>query len=290
MSDRIKFNLLENAFDYLLSAAECVKKGTPRDNKYSLLHLVAGIELLFKERLAQEHWSLIFNDIDNANRVALETGDFKGIDLDKTIKRLEGIVGVKLSKLAIDNIRKIRDLRNRIQHFAVNVELEQAQSMMAIGFNILLEFYHENIKDQSIGESIIGDIYLDLRHFQSFVDERLKAIKPQIEIEKYLFDCNRCLNRTIALQNGKPYCLFCRYELDSESLAMDISEDGILQNCPHCEQMTCTWVLYNNDYGEYVCTSCGERGDYSICSRCQNLKLEEEDPCPDCWEQIMSKA
>jgi hypothetical protein len=48
---RISFNLIENALDYLLSAAERVQETEPRDLKYALRDLSTSIELLFKARL-----------------------------------------------------------------------------------------------------------------------------------------------------------------------------------------------------------------------------------------------
>ena len=66
--ERIRLHLLENAFDYLLSAAEYASLKSPRSWKYAILHLVAGIELLLKARLQQEHWSLLFQRVESGYR------------------------------------------------------------------------------------------------------------------------------------------------------------------------------------------------------------------------------
>ena len=39
-----------------------------------LLHMSSGVELLLKERLRREHWSLIFRDPDKASLSVLESG------------------------------------------------------------------------------------------------------------------------------------------------------------------------------------------------------------------------
>ena len=60
-------NLLDNALDFMLSAAEAVSRDEGRRTlKDAVLHLGNGIELLLKARLAREHWSLIFSDINKS--------------------------------------------------------------------------------------------------------------------------------------------------------------------------------------------------------------------------------
>lgn len=57
MTNRIDSKIIENALDYVLSAAEHACKDNHRDLKYAVLHLFAGIELLIKARLALPDWS-----------------------------------------------------------------------------------------------------------------------------------------------------------------------------------------------------------------------------------------
>ena len=64
---KIVLNLLENGLDYIYEAVEPIfvaHKLSQHSWKYSVLHLYSGIELLLKERLRQEHWSLIFENVE----------------------------------------------------------------------------------------------------------------------------------------------------------------------------------------------------------------------------------
>ncbi len=58
--NKLTFGLLENAFDYMQSAAECVREGDARSLKRAIRDLAAAMELFLKARLHAEHWSLIF--------------------------------------------------------------------------------------------------------------------------------------------------------------------------------------------------------------------------------------
>ncbi len=85
-------SLLENGLDFLISSLNHLTSASGRPGsktaitidpseleqkrrlKYALLHLCASIELIFKERLRQEHWSLVFKEISKANRTAYDAG------------------------------------------------------------------------------------------------------------------------------------------------------------------------------------------------------------------------
>jgi hypothetical protein len=91
---KLEFDLIQNALDYLRSAADYSIKGDTRSLKYAVLHLDAAIELVLKARLAREHWSLIFENSDKASLQAMSSGDFVSVDIKSALNRLEGIAGV----------------------------------------------------------------------------------------------------------------------------------------------------------------------------------------------------
>ena len=89
---KITLNLLDNGLDYIHEAVEPIliaHKQSQHSWKYSVLHIYSGIELLLKERLKREHWSLIFQDINNANLTKLEKGNFVSVYHDELVKRLK---------------------------------------------------------------------------------------------------------------------------------------------------------------------------------------------------------
>ena len=71
------YSLLENGLDFILDATQKLLElnDSDLDNrcnqrliKYALLHLSAGIELVFKYRLFKEHWTYVFADMNKANK------------------------------------------------------------------------------------------------------------------------------------------------------------------------------------------------------------------------------
>lgn len=72
---KINFTLLENSYNFLnYSLNEAIEAELkPEKWKYAILHLVQAIELILKERLRQEHPSLIYRDVDKQkDTVSLE--------------------------------------------------------------------------------------------------------------------------------------------------------------------------------------------------------------------------
>ncbi|MCK5581837.1 MAG: hypothetical protein KAJ18_11260 [Candidatus Omnitrophica bacterium] len=67
--EQIEFQILENGLDFILSALNYISGPKEKsDLKYGVLRLSSGCELVLKERLRQEHWSLVFENIKKARR------------------------------------------------------------------------------------------------------------------------------------------------------------------------------------------------------------------------------
>src|SRR5712692_8889514 len=77
---KFELSLIENAFDFLQEAIDCLREGSPRKLKYSVLHLASAAELLLKARLSREHWSLIFKDPAKASEESFASGEFASAD------------------------------------------------------------------------------------------------------------------------------------------------------------------------------------------------------------------
>lgn len=144
--------MTENSFDFIDSAIKYAHSKESRDWKYALLNLANGIELMMKAILEKEHWSLLFENINIASKDKLKTGEFKSVDFDTGLNRLKEIVGIPLPIRNERYLRKIRDFRNRITHFSVDINIEEVKSIVARGLNIFVFFYskieeEENVKD-----------------------------------------------------------------------------------------------------------------------------------------------
>jgi hypothetical protein len=95
----LQFELLENGLDFIASGLNYIVRATTKgDLKYGVLHLASGIELVLKERRRQEDWSLVFKDIDDADEERYKAGDFRSVDHQECLKRLEEECGIEISR------------------------------------------------------------------------------------------------------------------------------------------------------------------------------------------------
>jgi hypothetical protein len=101
------YTLLENGLDFVRSSLEHLTAAsatsTPdnesqkRHLKYALIHLCSGIELVFKQRLRQDDWQLVFQEQDRATEAAYQSGDFKSVYFNTAQDRLEEECGVEFT-------------------------------------------------------------------------------------------------------------------------------------------------------------------------------------------------
>jgi len=69
----ITFTPLENGLDFILRALEYLADDPPkRDQKYAVLRLHSGVELILKEHLRREHWSLVFEKPEEASKKKIQ--------------------------------------------------------------------------------------------------------------------------------------------------------------------------------------------------------------------------
>src|SRR5690554_3718337 len=123
MSEILKYTLIENGLDFLLSSIEDFPLDKSKPNiakkklKYSLIHLSASLELFLKKRLEKESWVFIFDDMNKADKSKFESRDFKSVDLETSIQRLDKISGVILSTPDKTVLNHFRRKRNKLEHY-----------------------------------------------------------------------------------------------------------------------------------------------------------------------------
>ena len=279
--ERISFHILENALDYVLSAAEHANLHSPRSWKYAILHLVAGIELLLKARLQNEHWSLLFQRVDQASEDSLQSGNFASVDFETTCNRLENIAGVGIERLDLSYLNELKDIRNRIQHFAIEIEIAQVKALVAKGINFFLEFSQANMHEQvsAMGRPM-ERIHRHLRGFEEFVESRMDEIRPQLEDAPDLIECRVCWQDTLKIGDGDPHCPFCGFQTTAEELAEELGEGSLDEECLECGAETMCFVLRNNDFGVDYCTTCGTT--QAVCVNCRRRYIGDSEYCIDC--------
>ena len=113
--------------------------------KYSILNIFSGIELLLKEKLKQEHWSLVFEDVSKANKEKFLKGDFVSVNHGNIIKRLKGISNITVND---KHINELRILRNQFEHFEAKMEILKCKEMIALSIREVIIFWEEYFSEE----------------------------------------------------------------------------------------------------------------------------------------------
>ncbi len=294
-----RITLFENALDYILNAVNRLNLDEPDiiELKYSIVHLWSGIELLIKKRLMNEHWSLIFRDVNKARKASLESGDFISVYYDDAIKRLQDICDIDLSKYQ-PILKKIREDRNRLEHFQINISKASAISNLIKAWIFILDFITEHLsfEGEIVAEGYFEEIKSIMINHNEFVNQRLKDIEPVIEKNKNetfpytIIDCPECMQDTMFLLGDESHCYFCNSHLSWEetkkrwletheghkfSDPKEILADPLIHECPECE-MEGLYQFEDDsthlpDIG-WICFACGgkwEWNDIEKCVRCE---------------------
>jgi len=307
----IKLDLLENGLDFVISALDPIIKPENENHlKYSILHLSAGVELILKERLRQEHWSFLFENINNANESNLNSGDFQSVNFEVTLQRLANICDVKFNDKEKRYLKELKKRRNKIEHFAfkeINVAIKSLASKV---LSIILSFITKSFDEKSLTENSKKQIEIlrkKIKGFTEFTSLRIAQIKTKLEsVEKEyeIIKCPMCYQKTFVLSDDFN-CLFCGYTDNSNNVAenyienilginkyLEIKEKGYLplEQCPDCADYS---LVDNGEH--FICFSClnvWSREDINECSGCGQLYIKEDvdyDICNGCMEYHYKK-
>jgi predicted RNA-binding Zn-ribbon protein involved in translation (DUF1610 family) len=247
----IKFSLKQNAIDSLVHGIEhFVNSNEPSDFKYAILHIAQSVELFLKERLAQEHFLLIYSKPEYCKN------DSKTVTLEESLGRLEASQ-IKIDSQAVHSFKEIQKLRNQIQHY--EVELDKKNTTIILGRTLkYLEIFLdtelnlavENIltKEQFISYADIVYSYKDLEKIiQKRINELLPTGKERLDYSVHY--CPNCGNNSIIYPNPQ-----------------------------------------EEEYGIVECLFCFEKFDAIVCDRCGSLVFEKEGICHVCWDNYMSST
>ena len=309
----INFELLENGLDFIYSAIEYLSQSyEKKDLKYGILHLSAGVELIFKYKLSQEHWSLLFQNIDDANKNKLKLGDFNSVDSKKCIDRLKEICGINFEEKTITQLKNLRERRNKLEHFGL---LEPSMAVKASSLkvlNIIFEFIKEHIDDSELNqeeENLMEKINTALIKFEDFIKERWKKIRPEVESYKNstaVTFCPSCYQPALVVDDGAR-CIFCGFQGEGEEAADNYVENvlGIsiyetvkdggespVTECPECGRYS--FVYTSDKSNAWICFSCGyiaDVDDISYCDTCGAIYVVDREDigmCENCIDHRMN--
>lgn|ERR1017187_2903694 len=331
MAADFHFSLLENGLDFLLSSLEHLTAAsaypkTPvekirqaadqkRHLKYALIHLCSSIELIFKERLRQEHWTLVFKDISKASRDAYDSGDFQSVTFQEAQDRLVGICEIEFTQNQRRDLKNLRDRRNKVEHFGAVDSLLAVQASVSKMVSFLVDFVEEAFEQESLEEeeSLIADVRSMLGNCDAVVKQRWKEIQDQVDKQYSSIECPTCQQKALSADGGTVKCLFCNYAADSKSAADEYvsnilgfhsryatekdGDDWPLTTCPDCGSETfVTQVPGPYDTHNSYCFNCGQEyqaGELETCYDCGELYDPGEEKghhiCTDCFRARVNK-
>lgn len=300
------YTVLENGLDFILMSINnliITNENKPDDEankrlmKYSLLHLSSGIELVFKHRLLQEHWTYVFADMNKAKKEALQSGDFKSADNETIVDRLKNLCDIDLTQNEIKDLRNLRNRRNKAEHFNLNEHILSIESSIHKCISVLIRVVveHYDLDEFNDEESkLFSQIKTMLRQSQQHYDDAKAIAQKELEqtgMGKYVTTCPDCQEAFLLRDDGAK-CIFCGYEATSEEAARDyiqnvlgISEYRTVKHggefpqyeCPECDNES---LVYDADNNRVICFSCDYEDDISsvaFCSDCGRLFIDEDD-------------
>jgi hypothetical protein len=261
---RLSHALLRSSHDFVQSAVKYANEDDETSWRFAVLHLASSIELLLKSKLAEEHWSLVFANPDKASLYNLQTGDFQSVDIDSLQKRLKNISRIDLSNRDKDLIRKLREIRNKIIHFHIDIGRNSIISIMAQSLNTYIEFHHKNIAPNWVDYSGFGyELSQKLTKFKEFVKTRIEALSAILNSSNrpktnYFCECPQCMQDAIIFaEDNKLKCLFCGDIRDIVDIAKFYSADDSVSHCPSCNTKSYVVTSIKNDQINSECLMCG---------------------------------
>lgn len=308
--EHVSIGLKENSFDFIKKGLDEILSNDEQDYKYAILHLYSGIILFLKDILYKEHWILIFQNVDHANKERLFDGTIKSVNHDTLINRLKRTEKFILSKRFYKDLDWLRGQRNKIEHLHNELNAHEVRSRIAILMNELYDIYHEYkigsngtiLKSGNIVEEYNEFFELIKKYsfdFDDFIEERLSKINSDIKKCYMVLVCPKCSQKTLEVLPDEQRCIchFCSTSYSTDELYYEYSKHfleeikyGYVR--PKCLNCNSQKILKNQL--DIVCLDCFEFYDYkelTDCGRCGSAMLYKSHNydtvfCDDCINWI----
>ncbi|MGA5819834.1 hypothetical protein ACPC54_18480 [Kitasatospora sp. NPDC094028] len=316
----VQYPLLQNGLDYLVDVVDRLsdhhgegQQPDARTLKYAVLHLQAGVEVLLKARLQQEHWSLVFKKPEAAAQVRFASGDFESCGTEETITRLRQIVGLTLADKGVESVKKLGATRNALQHYGLTASAGAVEARTAEVLNFLLPFIDTHLlpglDDQQTADvrQTMQVVRSQLRGIESYVTTRMNELRAELkDVQSTTVVCPECDQQALVLGRDLPVCRFCLATWQDPAqaaeeyawmvLGLDGAAPGDEENppvriCPDCSSQALVMEAVTAEAPEDarpLCFACGEsyaNSEFGYCAQgCGTpLPAESEDLiCSDC--------
>lgn len=244
-----------NAFDFLRRSIEELDE---KRIKYSVIHFYSAVELLLKARLLKEHWALIVNKPELANKEKFLKGDFQSVGMDEASKRLNNILEKGLTKAEFDCFEELRKHRNQMVHFTheaqgrgrvAQKQIEHIVMEQAKGWFYLRGLLVDRWEAEFIQfADVVNDIDTQMRQHGAYLEAKFELLATLIA-------------KKVSKGSHFAECPSCHYEAfewsdptvidDGTCLVCGLSGTTLSFECLDCAKPT---FLFESGYGE--CVAC----------------------------------
>jgi len=257
--DSLFRDLVLSGFEFLERAI----KGLEESPKFSTIHFAVSIELFLKARLLREHWSLVFDKPENADKKKFYNGELKTVTQNIAFQRLKCVACDPVPEDAIKSFRSIAKHRNRMIHFVHGAfkggdgagdELNIVASEQLRGWYYLQGLLTYNWSDHfSDFRFEINQVTTKMAGHKRYLKIKYASLSDEISDRKNnegISKCPSCYFDSLAYKKlssaiFSTVCLVCKYNGTSLSLKCQ-SEDcaeviefdsyaGAPTDCPKCE-------------------------------------------------------
>jgi hypothetical protein len=249
--------LVKSAFEFLRRAIDEFSKSA----KFSTIHFAIAIELFLKARLMREHWSLLLDKPDQADKAAFFRGDAKTVTPDQTVDRLRRIASVAVPQTSRDIFARIAKHRNKMVHFIHAGEtdadgqdgLQQVAEEQCAGWLALRTLLSE-WPEFADYENDIWQISVKMEGHRAYLQKAFEAKAGELQAHRdgggRIISCPSCGFESVKVAEtisaiAEANCVVCRFFHGSE----------ITVPCPneHCDK-SISFTSYDGPPG--VCQAC----------------------------------
>ncbi|MCP1558833.1 UNVERIFIED_ORG: DNA polymerase III alpha subunit (gram-positive type) [Methylobacterium sp. SuP10 SLI 274] len=303
--------LTKSAFEFLHRSIDEFEKS----HKFSTIHFAIAIELFLKAKLMREHWSLLLEKPDHAERASFFSGDAKTVTIEQTIERLRRIASVTIPQNSKDIFGTIIRHRNKMVHFAHVVEnddedeegkakLAEEQCAGWLALRTLLAQWQEFEKFSND----VAHISFKMERYQVYLkkvfESRAQDIQKHINSGNKISKCRSCGFEAVEVSDpigaiAYAKCLVCRYNGSEITVACQnedcgesicfTSYDGPPDKCPKCEEnLTKDEVrdfldtgegIHKDNYFDHVPVNCPQCSGYHTVIEHESIYV-----CSECYE------
>ena len=316
MQDDFSFSPLQNGLEFLLSSLEhlTAASSTPpsavrssdhkwaqkRHLKYALLHVCSSVEVLFKVRLRNEHWSLVYANVNKADDSA-QDGEVESVAFADLMNRLVRICKVNLSEQDRKQLLALRKRRNCLEHFGTVDSLLAVMASVTTTVGFIVDFAQSCFSKEALEEErcLLNAIRKQLGDCRAFIDHRWKAIRADVKLLALVVECPACQQHALGVVPGVILCRFCHYQSSPPEAAREyLASAGArhiamsapagpddMKKCAVCQYQT---LVLDVTTSKMFCFSCGDQWlarDVSHCLECAAILLTAPDGascCPNC--------